>query len=134
MTTLIRNSSGFTLAELVVAMLIITVGMLGLLEALNLATDHLLRTELRNESLRVGEKYLNQQKAKPFDRLSSNYALRYEPSKVRGSGKPYSIEMSTLDLSSNPVAASKEITVIVRWTYKGVAYENRVNSPVALLR
>lgn len=134
MTTLVRTSNGFTLTELVVAILIITIGMLGLLEALNVAGDHLLRTELRDESLRVGEKYLNQQKAKPFDLLSTSYGVRYEPSRVRGSDKPYSVEMETEVLSNNPVAATKEVRVVVRWNYKGVAYENRVSSPVAALR
>lgn len=134
MTALIRNKNGFTLTELVVAVLIITVGMLGLLEALNVAGDHLLKTQLREESLRVGEKYLNQQKAKPFDLLSTSYGTRYEPSRVRGGGKSYSIEMATVSLSNDPVAATKEVSIIVRWNYKGVSYENRVSSPVAVLR
>lgn len=134
MTISIRNSNGFTLTELVVAVLIITVGMLGLLQALNVAGDHLLRTELRDESLRVGEKHLNQQKARPFDLLTTAGSVVQEPSKVRGSGRPYDVEISTLSLSNDPVAATKEITVVVRWSYKGVNYENRVSSPVAVVR
>lgn len=134
MTTSRRGNAGFTLTEVVVAILIIMVGMLGLLQAVNVATEHNLKNQLRDEAVQVGEKYMNIQRGKPFDLLSTSYGTRYEPSRIRGGGKPYSIALSTDTLSGNAMAPSKQLNVTVSWTYKGVTYENRVTAPVSILR
>jgi type IV pilus assembly protein PilV len=132
-----RNNSGFTLAEVMVAILIMMVGMLGLLEAINVTMEYNLKNHLRDEAVSVGEKYLNIQKAKPFDSLTTlpaTYGTRYEPSKIRGTGKLYHVDMSVTNLSTDPVAATKELVVTVSWTYKGVTYQNRVMAPVSVIR
>ena len=134
MTTSSRDNRGFTLTEVVVAILIMMVGMLGLLQAVNIATEHNMKNQLRDEAVQVGEKYMNIQRGKNFDLLSSSYGIRYEPSKLRGSDKAYSVEMSVDELSDNTLAPSKQLNVTVSWTYKGVTYENRVTAPVSILR
>jgi len=129
-----RNNCGFTLVEVMVALLIMIVGMLGLLESINVATEYTLKNQLRDEAVYVGEKYLNIQKGKVFDSYSAVYGTRFEPSKIRGTGKPYSIDMSTTDLSTDPVAATKQLVVVVSWTYKGVTFQNRLTAPVSITR
>lgn len=138
MTASRRNNAGFTLTEVVVAILIIMVGMLGLLQAVGVATEHNLKNQLRDEAVQVGEKYMNIQRAKPFDLLSTpdkgGYHTRYEPSRVRGGGKPYSVDLTADVLSDSSFAPSVQLGVTVSWTYKGVTYENRVTAPVSILR
>lgn len=129
-----KNNCGFTLIEVMVAIVIMMVGMLGLLQSINLAMEHNLKNHLRDEAVYVGEKYMNIQRGKAFDLLSTTYGTRYEPSKVRGTGKLYSVDMSTLTLSSDPVTPAKQLTIVVKWTYKGVEYQNRVTAPVSIVK
>lgn len=129
-----KNDSGFTLIEVLVAIVIMMVGMLGLLQSINIAMEYNLKNHLRDEAVYVGEKYMNIQRGKTFDLLSTSYGIRNEPSKVRGTGKSYNIEMSTQDLSTDAATPSKQIMVVVKWTYKGVEYQNRVTAPVSIVR
>ena len=138
MTISRKNNAGFTLTEVVVAILIIMVGMLGLLQAVGVATEHNLKNQLRDEAVQVGEKYMNIQRAKPFDLLSTpalgGYHTRYEPSRVRGRNNPYSVDLTVDELSESTFAPSRQLNVTVSWTYKGVTYQNRVSAPVSILR
>lgn len=112
-----------------IAIVIMMVGMLGLLQSINIAMEFNLKNHLRDEAVYVGEKYMNIQRGKAFGLLSTTYGPRYEASKVRGTGKLYRVDMSTADLSTD--ALTKQITIEVKWTYKGVEYQNRVTSPIS---
>jgi type IV pilus assembly protein PilV len=131
--TLNKNNIGFTLIEVMVAIVIMMVGMLGLLQSINIAMEYNLKNHLRDEAVYVGEKYMNIQRGKAFDTLSSTYGTRYEPSKVRGTGKLYSIDMSTQPFSADTVTPVKQLTIVVKWTYRGVEYQNRVTAPVSII-
>lgn len=50
---------GFTLIEVLMAMLILAVGLLGLLQSVNVALEHKLRGRLREEALVVAEEQMN---------------------------------------------------------------------------
>lgn len=117
-----------------IAIVIMMVGMLGLLQSLNIAMEFNLKNHLRDEAVSVGQKYMNIQRGKVFDRLSASYGTRYEPSKVRGTGKLYSVDMSTDELSADAKTPAKLLKIEVKWTYKGVEYINKVTSPVSVIR
>lgn len=117
-----------------IAIVIMMVGMLGLLQSLNIAMEFNLKNHLRDEAVSVGQKYMNIQRGKPFDKLSTAYGTRYEPSKVRGTGKLYSVDMSTDELSADVKTPAKLLKIEVKWTYKGVEYINKVTSPVSVIR
>lgn len=114
-----------------IAIVIMMVGMLGLLQSLNIAMEYNLKNHLRDEAVLVGQKYMNIQRGKVFDKLSTTYGTRYEPSKVRGSGKLYSVDMGAPDLSTDPNTPAKLLIIEVKWTYKGVEFINKVTSPVS---
>ncbi len=128
------NNSGFSLLEVMVAIVIMMVGMLGVLESINVAMAHNLRNQLRDEAVFVGEKYINIQRSKHFDLLSTSYGTRFEPSKVRGAGELYSVDMKVSELSSDPVTPLKQLDVTVSWIHRGVTYQNRVTAPVSVTR
>jgi type IV pilus assembly protein PilV len=129
-----RNNSGFTLIEVMIAIVIMMVGMLGLLQSINVAMEYNLKNHLRDEAVYMGEKYMNIQRGKAFDSLSTTYGTRYEPSKVRGTGKLYSVDMSTQSLSTDTKTPAKQLTIEIKWTYKGVEYKNKVTSPVSIIK
>lgn len=117
-----------------IAIVIMMVGMLGLLQSLNIAMEFNLKNHLRDEAVLVGQKYMNIQRGKVFDLLSTTYGTRYEPSKVRGTGKLYNVDMSTQELSTDTKTPAKQLTIEVKWTYKGVEYINKVTSPVSVVK
>ena len=139
---LLRNK-GFTLIEVMMAILILMVGMLGLLQTINLVIEVNLRNQVREEAVYVGERVMNELRGKGFDNISVatpssqpfTYATYQLPSRLRGVARTYNVVRSSRVLSivdSKP--ATKELTVVVSWTYKGVEYQNRVVAPISILR
>lgn len=125
------------------AILILMVGMLGLLQAINVAMEANLRNQYREEAVTIGQRVMNEMRGKGFDNISvattpsDPYAFvpMAVPSKVRGVFKMYSVSRSSRVLSSEggkPV--TKQLEVLVTWKYKGTGYENRVLSPISILR
>ena len=125
------------------AMLILVVGMLGLLQSVNLAVEMNLRNQLRDEAVTVGERSMNELRGKGFDNISVAsvptdtvaFKVYSVPSRIRGASRKYAVARTSKVLSlvdGKPV--TKELTVTVTWNYKGVTYENRVVSPTSILR
>jgi len=125
------------------AILILMVGMLGLLQAINLAVDVNLRNQVREEAVYIGQRVMSEMRGKGFDNISvattptdmytySDYQI---PSKLRGTARSYTVSRRSVVLSTvNLQPVTKQLEVVVKWTYKGVGYENRVVSPISILR
>lgn len=125
------------------AILILMVGMLGLLQSINLATEVNLRNQVREEAVYIGERVMNELRGKGFDNISVasiptqtySYTPYQVPSKIRGASRSYSVSRSSTVLSTdNLQPVTKQLEVVVNWTYKGVAYQNRVVAPISILR
>ena len=125
------------------AMLIMTVGMLGLLQAVNLAMETNLRNQLRDEAVNVGERVITELRSKGFDNISYvlptsqiyAYAPLSIPSRIRGSSRQYTVQRNTRVLATDSTTpTTKQLEVIVTWDYKGVTYQNRVSAPTSILR
>lgn len=130
--TLPRTNNGFTLVELLVAMVIIAVGMFGVLESINVTLQHNLKNELRNEGVRLGEKYMTDLRGRPFDKLSTSYTPFNEAVSVRGVSKNFKVERSMQILNYDGTAPStKQLNVQVKWAYRNITSVNRVDSVVA---
>ena len=116
------NRSGFTLIEVLVAMVITLVGLLGLLQSINLAMEHNVRNHLREEATRVGEREMNAFRANP-----SALALK----RITSATVPNKRFIVTK--SSNAFASSQELEVVVRWSFKNLSTQHRVKSIVTTL-
>ena len=103
-----KSNSGFTLVEVIMAMLIFMVGMLGLLTAVNLAIETNLRNQIRDEAVNVGERVMSELRGKGFDNISvastvyQTYAYQsYSvPSRIRGSARKYGVQRNTMVLAT----------------------------------
>lgn len=137
---MLNKDRGFTLIEVMMAILILMVGMIGLLQAINLTMEVNLRNQVREEAVYVGEKVMNEMRGRGFDNISvaaipsqsCSYQTYQIPSRLRGINRTYDVTRSSRVLSivdSKP--ATKELTVLVNWTYKGTTYENRVVAPIS---
>ncbi|QWV92032.1 prepilin-type N-terminal cleavage/methylation domain-containing protein [Geomonas oryzisoli] len=130
--TSLKNNSGFTLVELLVAMIIIAVGMFGVLQTINVSLQHNLQNEVRNEAVRIGQKYMADLRAKTFDAYSTPYTTFTENGKVRGVSKPYTVERTSQVLATDGTQPStRQLMVTVRWSFKNSNYVNEVVTVVA---
>lgn len=131
-----KDNNGFTLIEVMMAVLILMVGMLGLLQAINLATEVNVRNQVREEAVYLGERVMNELRGKGFDNISAAYVAYNSPSKLRGVSRSYIVERTSSVLSIDPdlKPVTKQLEVVINWSYKGVGYQNRVVSPISILR
>jgi type IV pilus assembly protein PilV len=124
----IDNRSGFTLIEFCVAVVIMMVGLLGLLQAVNMASVHNLGSLLRNEAISVADEQMVLTKAAVYD-ATTFAALAASSSlvnrKARGGFANYSVNRTVSAASTN----SREVAVRVSWRYKG----NKINHIISSL-
>jgi type IV pilus assembly protein PilV len=106
---------GFTLVEVLMAMLVMTVGLLGLLQSVNVAFEHNTRNRLRQEALLVGEEQMNDL------RRTANSALSYPNFTcavrvVAGVNKKFSVIRDCQQMQD-----SNRLSVRVGWSFKNVS-------------
>src|SRR6266516_4395120 len=101
-----RNSKGFTLVELMMATLITVVVLLGLLKAVEVATEMNLRNQMRDEMTQVADAWMSSFRSMPFSVISTcsnapctNGVHAYAPESVasglRGVNRSYAVFRTT---------------------------------------
>ena len=115
-TATLYSNRGFSLVELLVALVIMIVGLLGLLEAVNVAIQANTRNQMRNEATQVGDVYMNKMRVTPFSLISTTYQDYSVASRQKGWKKKYTISRTGAKFGA--YSASRELVVQVRWTFK----------------
>ncbi|MEI7817422.1 MAG: prepilin-type cleavage/methylation domain-containing protein [Desulfuromonadales bacterium] len=130
------SKSGFTLIEFCVAVLIMMVGLLGLLQAVNLATEHNLATLLRNEAISLADEQMVTAKILPFDTLAP--ATSYINRKTRAGFNNYSVVRTTQvsRTTTHPITGvitvtSQEVSLRVSWRFKGSRFSHTISTLIA---
>ena len=120
----VRSSeSAFTLIEFLVAIVILMVGMLGLLQMVNVALSQSLQNQLRNEAVIVLDTEMAMELAKGYELVdisTTNYPITR---KVLGNNKQYLVARSGTSFSN-----SRQVNFQVSWLYKGVSYTHNASS------
>lgn len=121
------NNHAFTLVEVLVAMVILMVGLLGLLQTISLAIATNAQTEMRTQATAIAEDRMAQQKSVPFDAIATGVKQSVSiPIAVRSSFVNYSAFFWGDDVS----ATAKRLNIGVRWHHKGNSYEHMVTTIV----
>ncbi len=119
-----RNESGFTLVELMVAMAIMLIGLLGLLHSVNIAMEHNLKNQMRGEVVRIAQDAMNDMRSRPFDSISSSTSsLSSASSSLRNITRTYTVKRTVISGGSD---ISKKYQVDVKWKFKNVSTTHSV--------
>ena len=136
LTPAVSSNRGFTLVEMLVAMVIILVALLGLVQAAFLSIDNNLKNLLRDEAVRLAEEQMNVFKSLPINdvpynpsnssglKATNNQAIYPNPDLnnhafVRYFGSyqgKYYVYLTINNLTSDH--SKKSIQVTVGWNYK----------------
>lgn len=122
----IRNKSGFTLIEFLVAIFILMIGLLGLLQSVNLAINHNMQNDLRNTAVLVADEEMAKTLSVGYDNISSG-SPKYVQRPVLKVMKNYSVVRVVSQVSSGTVASTKQIDLVVSWKYKQARYTHGVS-------
>ena len=116
-----QNESGFTLVELLAAIVIMMVGLLGLLQSVNIAMEYNLKNQMRGEVVRVAQDAMNDMRSRPFDSVIAETTT--VPSSLRNINRNYTVKRSVISAGTD---VSKQYQVDVKWKYKNVSTTHSV--------
>jgi type IV pilus assembly protein PilV len=114
-----KNSDGFTLVEVMMAIIVMTIGLLGLLQSVNVAYQHNARNKLREEAVQVAEEQMNDFRLMRFDSITARNACCSVPRDVAGGTRYFKV---TRD--SETMGDSKKLTVQVAWQFHNVTTQH----------
>jgi type IV pilus assembly protein PilV len=124
---MINDRDGFTLVEFLVAIVILMVGLLGLLQTINVAVDQNLGNVFRNEAVIVVDEMMMKKRAKAFDSLSTGTKFYIYSTQVRGIPKKFNMTERVDSVTSN----SKQLTIEASWTKKNSTYNHSATTVVS---
>jgi type IV pilus assembly protein PilV len=114
--------------EVVVAIVILMVGLLALLQAVNLSIVTNLQNEMRTQGAMIGEDQMARIKSLPFANITAHGEKTLSvPVNMRSSLINFSVTKSVDEISST----TRRINVGVVWHHRGNRYEHVVSSVVA---
>jgi type IV pilus assembly protein PilV len=131
------NNRGFTLIEFLVAVVILMVGLLGMLQGINLAMEKSMESVFRNEGLAVADDLMIAKRNMSFVSISTNYVpggqepnwvtLPSGPRFTRGVYKNYSVQQKVILTTPQ----TKEVVINVSWNHKKQRKTHSVSSFVS---
>ncbi len=110
----LADNRGFTLIEVMVAILIMTIGMLALLQTVNLAIVHNTSNKLRNDGIVFADEAVGVARARAFSAVFDNVTT------IRHKSNLGFVNYSIVTTVSNLTAVSKNVRVIASWRDKSV--------------
>ena len=119
-----NKSGGFTLIEVLIAIVILAIGLLALLNSTAVLMERNLQNVLRDEAVRVGEQRMNELRSLPKANLANVTTTVTRP--VRGFNASYTVNV-TVTASGD----TRTVTVLVNWNYRNVPYSHGVQSLIS---
>lgn len=124
------SKEGFSLIEFLVAMIILTIGLLGLLQSVNLSINHNMQNEIRNIAVTLADEVMSEHKKQGFDALDDGNIKETIERLVVKTNKTFNVETDILQVSK-AADSSKQITVTVTWDYKQNNYSHSISSIIS---
>lgn len=118
---LLQNNRGFSLIEVMVAFVILIIGLLGLLQAVNVAMLHNLQNQMREEAVSIASSVVHEMRNRPFG-TAPNPVYEVSSKKIRGVNAKYSVLEAVEDASTGVTVVSHKYQVKVDWQLKGQTF------------
>ncbi len=116
-----KNNSGFTLIEILVALVISLLVFFAMMQAALVSIDSNIRNSLRNEAVEIATIKINEALNKPFATLTAGTSTETLTKSFNNiQNFQYTVTRTITDLSSD----YKQINIMVRWEWK----ERKVSS------
>lgn len=119
-TISLQTNKGFTLIEVMIAFFILGVSLLGLLQSVNLAIQHNLQNQIREEAVQLASTEMHKMRTSAFDDDFTNTTTfpTTIASKIRSGALNYTIARTRTVLSTG----SYQYQVNVQWQLKGQTF------------
>ena len=121
-----RDNRGMTLIEVLISLMLLAIVSLALIQSALLAINTNVKNEMRDEAVSVAEQRLNELKNTPFASLDLLPPETAITRKIRSVSCTY--VPTRLITNIDTAATTKQITVYVNWTYKGVPYQHSTST------
>ncbi len=130
----LTGKKGFTLIEVLFALSIILITMLGLYKVTEMSMMTNMKNVIRDEGVKVAQEVMNRMLTLPVDKLTTGTwgesdfgSIGYANAKVTRNFRNFSVTYS-LSATVNTYYNVKEITLSVTWPYRGVNYTHTMSS------
>lgn len=110
------NNTGFTLVEFMVAILIMMVGLLALLQTVNIAIATNASNKKRSDAVVLADQTMGQEKNKVFSALTS---VVLNPNKKIYAGLGF-VNYSVIENVTKMATTTKNVQIIISWREKNV--------------
>jgi len=147
----VKTENGFSLVEVMIALVVLLLVFMGLMQSALLGIDSNLRNIFRDEALRIAAERMEEAKSLPFNGLvddtdiadpvaDDNFAIPECQVAPVSDPNPYPVRVdrSFRDIVDFPYgtrrtvfdydADTKRITITVRWAYRGGCFSHRIIS------
>lgn len=123
------NNSGFTLIEMMVAMVVVMFGMIGLLATIDIAMQQTNKNQLREIAVGVGEEQLRTMLAAPLASLAT-FSNTTTPSRpYRNGNVKFTVTRATTYYPVTPQGnQSAQLTVTVEWKTRGQNNQHQITT------
>lgn len=111
------GKKGFTLIEMLMAMLIMTVGLLGLLQSVNVAYEHNARNIVREAAVLLAEEQMIGLRKRRFQNLTVSNAVSTEARVIGGVNKNFTVTRDCQPMGTQ----SRRLRVAVTWSFKNLS-------------
>ena len=129
METVNQKNRGFTLVEVLVAILILFISMMAVLHALGLSVEHNMKNIIMDEAVRMSEQRLNELRNEPITTLTSSTPSTQLT--ISRNFRNITIDYNVNWIVENLSADSRAIQVLVQWRWKNIDHQHTATSIVS---
>lgn len=130
-----KNRKGFTLIELLVSVLVLSIGLMAMLDGLANYIRINIDNQMRNEAMRIAESTLETLRNSRFDDVQTHTVVITSPEirKVRNFDVSYVVTWTVNDIKASSVATATTVgvQVSVTWVHRDIAHRHDAASIIS---